>query len=62
MHAGTDSGKLKIDSMIFWVGVIKNGHGLLVHETLKVSFDQSSNTGATDVKMDGSVLEEKSFF
>ena len=27
-----------------------------------VSFDQSSNTGAVDVKMDGSVLEEKSSF
>ena len=27
-----------------------------------VSFDQSNNTGATDVKMDGSVLEEKSSF
>ena len=24
-----------------------------------VSFDQSNNTGAIDVKMDGSVLEEK---
>ena len=27
-----------------------------------VSFDQSDNTGAIDVKMDGSVLEEKSSF
>ena len=27
-----------------------------------VSFDQSKNTGAIDVKMGGSVLEEKSFF
>ena len=27
-----------------------------------VSFDQSINTGAIDVKMDGSVLEEKSSF
>ena len=26
------------------------------------SFDQSNNTGAIDVKMDASVLEEKSFF
>ena len=25
-------------------------------------FDPSNNTGAIDVKMDGSVLEEKSFF
>ena len=27
-----------------------------------VLFDQSNNTGATDVKMDGPVLEEKSSF
>ena len=27
-----------------------------------VSFDQSNNTGAIDLKMDGSVLEEKSSF
>ena len=27
-----------------------------------VSFDQSNNTGAIDMKMDGSVLEEKSYF
>ena len=27
-----------------------------------VSFDRSNNTGAIDVKMDGSVLEEKSSF
>ena len=31
-------------------------------KTQLVSFDQSNNTGAIDVKMDGSVLEEKSFF
>ena len=31
-------------------------------KTRLVSFDQSNNTGAIDVKMDGSVLEEKSFF
>ena len=31
-------------------------------KTQLVSFDWSSNTGAIDVKMDGSVLEEKSFF
>ena len=29
---------------------------------LLVLFDQSNNTGAIDVKMDGSVLEEKSSF
>ena len=31
-------------------------------KTQLVLFDQSNNTGAIDVKMDGSVLEEKSFF
>ena len=31
-------------------------------KTQLVSFDQSNNTGAIDVKMDGSVLEEKSYF
>ena len=31
-------------------------------KTQLVLFDQSNNTGATDVKMDGSVLEEKSSF
>ena len=31
-------------------------------KTQQVSFDQSKNTGAIDVKMDGSVLKEKSSF
>ena len=31
-------------------------------KTKLVSFDQSSNTGSNDVKMDGSVLEEKPSF
>ena len=31
-------------------------------KTQLVSFDWSINTGATDVKMDGSALEEKSYF
>ena len=31
-------------------------------KTQLVSFDRSHNTGAIDVKMDGAVLEEKSFF
>ena len=31
-------------------------------KTLLVSFDRSNNTGAIDVKMDGSVFEEKSSF
>ena len=35
---------------------------LKTQETQLVLFDRSKNTGAIDVKMDGSVLEEKSFF
>ena len=31
-------------------------------KTQLVSFDQSNNTGAIDVKMDESVLEQKSYF
>ena len=31
-------------------------------KTQLISFDQSNNTGAIDVKMDGPVLEEKSYF
>ena len=31
-------------------------------KTQLVSFDQSKNTGAIDVKIDGSVLEEKTYF
>ena len=31
-------------------------------KTQLVSFDQSNNTGSVDVKMDGSVLEQKTFF
>ena len=31
-------------------------------KTQLVAFDQSNNTGAIDVKMDGSVLEVKSLF
>ena len=33
-----------------------------VEKTQLISFDQSNNTGAIDVKMDESVLEEKSSF
>ena len=33
-----------------------------VGKTQLVLFDRSNNTGSTDVKMDGSVLEEKSSF
>ena len=31
-------------------------------KTQLVSFDRSNNNGSIDLKMDGSVLEEKSFF
>ena len=31
-------------------------------KTQLVSFDQSNNTGAIDVKMDGSICEERSLF
>ena len=31
-------------------------------KTQLVSFDRSNNTGSIDLKMDGSVLEEKSYF
>ena len=33
-----------------------------IEKTQQVSFDRSNNTGAIDGKMDGSVLEEKSYF
>ena len=36
--------------------------GFNVGKTQLVSFDRSNNTGAIDVKMDGSVLEENSYF
>ena len=39
-----------------WLGDFNFG------KTQLVSFDWSNNTGAIDVKMDGSVLEEKSSF
>ena len=42
------------------------GSGLLISvnagKTQLVSFDRSFNNGANDVKMDGSVIEEKSSF
>ena len=34
----------------------------MLEKTQLVSFDQCNNTVAIDVKMDGSVLEEKSLF
>ena len=33
LHAGENSGKLKVISIIFWIDVVKNGCGYLVHET-----------------------------
>ena len=36
--------------------------GFIVWKTQLVLFDWSSNTGTIDVKVDGSVLEEKSYF
>ena len=48
---------------ILWTGV---RNGLLISfnpgKTQLVSFDQANNNGSLDVKMDGSVLEEKSSF
>ena len=35
LHAGTNSGKLKGWFNNFWMGVVKNVHDLLFHETLK---------------------------
>ena len=35
---------------------------LIAGKTQLVLFDRSNNTGSLDVKMDGSVLEEKSSF
>ena len=55
-------GYLNLICETLWTGA---GSGLLIsvlEKTQLVSFDWSSNTGAIDVKMDGSVLEEKSSF
>ena len=36
LHAGTNSEKLNSSWFNdFWMGMVKNGHSLLVHETLK---------------------------
>ena len=48
--------------MRHWTGA---GSGLLIsmlEKTHLVLFDRSKNAGAIDVKMDGSVLEEKTSF
>ena len=43
-----------------WIGI---GYILLISVLEKsILFDQSNNSGAIDVKMDGAVLEEKSSF
>ena len=46
-----------------WAGV-RSGllHSKLAEKTQLVLFDWSNNNGSIDVKMDGSVLEEKSSF
>ena len=54
----------------FWTWIWSTRHCGLGQEvvyfnagkTYLLLFDQSNNTGATDVKMDGSVLEENSLF
>ena len=43
-------------------GTVDWGNKWLLGKTQLVSFDRSNNTGAIDVKMDGSVLKEKSSF
>ena len=35
LQGGANSGKQKVISNDFWVGLVKNGHGHSVHETLK---------------------------
>ena len=55
-------GYLNLICETLWTGA---GSCLLIsmlEKTQLVSFDWSSNTGAIDVKMDGTVLEEKSSF
>ena len=38
MHGNRKSEKFKVDSNYFWVGVVKNDHGLVVHETVKSAY------------------------
>ena len=45
-----------------WTGPRSSLSISMLEKTQLVSFDQSNNTGAIDVKMNGSVLEEKSSF
>ena len=35
LHGGANLGKQKVIPMIFWVGLVRNGHSHLVQETLK---------------------------
>ena len=52
----------ELESETLWTGA-RSGFSISMLGKLKlVSFDWSNNTGAIDVKMDGSVLEEKSSF
>ena len=37
LHAGTKSEKIKLIQW-FWVGMVNNGHGLLVHESLESAY------------------------
>ena len=53
---------LNLIYVTLWTGV---RNGLLINsagKTQLVSFERSNNNGSIDVKMDGSVLEEKSSF
>ena len=45
-----------------WTGASSGFVDFNAEKTQLVSFDRSNNTGSIDVKMDGSVLEEKSSF
>ena len=45
-----------------WTGAGSSLLLLMLEKLLLVSFDSSNNTDAIDVKMDGSVLEEKLSF
>ena len=35
LHASTNAGRLKVDSIIFIVCLVKDGSGFLVHESLR---------------------------
>ena len=48
--------------MRHWTGAGSDLFYVNAEKSQLVLFHQSNNTGVTDVKMDGSVLEEKSYF